>query len=366
MSRRAERSPDHFGSPISLRLDTYIEEILAADPAEAPGSGRETIGRSREGRPIHAWCFGRADLRISLVGGCHADEPVGPRLLRRLVAFLGTLEPEHPLLADHEWWVIPHINPDGEERNRSWQDPGTPAYDIARYLSGAIRERPGDDIEFGFPRDLDDREARPENRAAYEWWRAAGGPFRLHASLHGMAVAAGPWFLIEAAWRKRAGPLMQRCRERTAELGYALHDVERGGEKGFHRLARGFTTRPDSGAMRAHFEALDDPDTAARFRPSSMETIRALGGDALTLVSEMPLFITPGVGEELGPPDPAALRWKERIDGWRRALAHGAPPDRIRDEAAAAGLRPMPVADQMRLIWSFVTAGVEVGGRRDD
>ncbi len=346
-------------------LEPYVEELLAADSADATDFRRETIGRSREGRPIHAWRFGRAGLRISLLGGCHADEPVGPRLLRRLVAFFGTLEREHPLLTEHEWWVIPHINPDGEGRNRSWQDPEAPTYDIARYFGGAVRERPGDDIEFGFPRDPADRGARPENRAAYEWWRSAGGPFDLHASLHGMAFAAGPWFLIEAAWAERADPLMGRCRERTAALGYTLHDVERGGEKGFHRIARGFTTRPDSRAMRAHFEALGDPDTASRFRPSSMETIRALGGDPPTLVSEMPLFITPGVGEVLGPPDPEALRWKQRIDGWRRALAEAAPPARIREEAAGAGLRPMPVADQMRLIWSFLCAGVELAGGGD-
>ena len=57
------------------------------------------------------------------------------------------------------------------------------------------------------------------------------------------------------------------------------------------RLAPGFSTRPDSRAMAAHFRAQGDEATAALFRPSSMEAIRALGGDALTLVSEMPLFV---------------------------------------------------------------------------
>ena len=52
----------------------------------------------------------------------------------------------------------------------------------------------GDDIEFGFPRDVDDDGARPENRAAYDWWRSAGGPFAVHVTLHGMGIAAGPWY----------------------------------------------------------------------------------------------------------------------------------------------------------------------------
>ena len=151
---------------------------------------------------------------------------------------------------------------------------------------------------------------------------AAPGPFGVHASLHGMSVAHGPWFLIEEAWSGRCERLMTTCREATADLGYELHDVDRRGEKGFVRLAPGFTTRPDSRAMARYFRDRGDEATAALFRPSSMETIRALGGDALTLVSEMPLFLTPGVGEVLGPPDPQAVAWKERIDGWR-ARVHG-------------------------------------------
>ncbi len=110
--------------------------------------------------------------------------------------------------------------------------------------------------------------------------------------------------------------------------------------------------------MRLHFEHLGDHETARKFRPSSMETIRALGGDPLTLVSEMPLFITPGVGEKLGPPDPVAEEWKGRIAEWRDLLAEGRPSDEIARAARAAGLRPMPVRDQMILQWTFIVAGL--------
>ncbi len=167
---------------------------------------------------------------------------------------------------------------------------------------------------------------------------------------------------------------MELCSERTRALGYALHDVERRGEKGFFRIARGFCTRPDSRYMREHFLSLGDTETAARFRPSSMETIRAEGGDPLTLVSEMPLFITPGVGEEIGPPDPAALAWRERLEGWRHRLLEAAGTARemeaastaqeIEAEAREAGLRPMPVDDQMRLQWAMIVSGLEQVERR--
>ncbi len=103
----------------------------------------------------------------------------------------------------------------------------------------------------------------------------------------------------------------------------------------------------------------------------------------------MPLFLTPGVGEELGPPDPALTAWQDRIAGWEARLrsdeaaddadepaAHGlqAHQARLRSaeaaaddadatvarEARAAGVEAMAVRDQMRFQWAFVRAGLEL------
>jgi hypothetical protein len=251
------------------------------------------------------------------------------------------------------------VNPDGEERNRAWQNPIPDSFDPVRTLSGAIRELPGDDLEFGFPRHVEDEDGRPESRAVFDWWREADGPFALHVSLHGMGFAAGPWYLIEPGWIDRTRILRATCSRRTQELGYTLHDVERQGEKGFHRIERGFCSRPDSEAMRDYFLDRDDPATAARFRPSSMEAIRRLGGDPLTLVSEMPLFLTPGVGDSLGPPDPVLESWNRRIAAWRTALSEPASdPGELAAEMYETGLRAMPVRDQMELQWTFIAAGL--------
>ncbi len=320
----------------------------------------EAIGLSRDGKPIRAHRFGGGTQRVSLLGGCHADEPVGPRLLLRLCRYLSELPEDDPLMAEYEWWIVPHINPDGAERNRCWQSKCEDEFELVNYLSNRLRELPGDDIEFGFPRGPDDTEARPENAAVYEWWEQAGGDFSLHVSLHGMGFAAGPWFLIEAEWKDRCRELKKQCVTRVEQLGYALHDVERNGEKGFFRLGRGFCTRPDSKYMRRHFLDLGDEQTAALFRPSSMETIRAFGGDPLTLVSEMPLFVTPGVGEQLGPPDPVAEDWKNRIEEWTAQLKAGdSESSVIEAEAEKFGLRAMPIHDQMELQWTFIAAGLE-------
>jgi hypothetical protein len=276
-----------------------------------------------------------------------------------LAGYLSALAPDDPFVSEYEWWIVPQINPDGAERNTAWQRQGAEAYDLGEYLANVVREPPGDDIEFGFPVDESDWEARPENRAVYDWWRSGTVPFSLHVSLHGMAFAAGPWFLIEPAWRDRYDRVREICVSAVDELGYDLHDVERQGEKGFLRLERGFCTRPDSRSMRDHFIAQGEPETAELFRPSSMETIRSLGGDPLTLVSEMPLFITPGVGESLGPPDPVADEWKHLLERWRTELQAGGRPAVVAAAGRARGLRPMPVSDQMKLQWTFIAAGLE-------
>ena len=332
---------------------------VPASPEDAPG-----IGASRDGRPVRGFRFGSGSLRVSLLGGCHADEPVGPALLLRLCGWLGGLARDHPMLERFEWWIVPHVNPDAARRNRAWQSGGLD-FELGEYLAHVVRELPGDDIEFGFPGDADDTGARPENRAVRAWWASAAGAFDLHVSLHGMGFSSGPWFLIDPRWIDRTGPLRARCADVVRDMGYRLHDVERAGEKGFVRIAPGFCTRPNHKAMRAHFLGLGDHATAGRFRPSSMEAVRSLGGDTLTLVTEMPLFLTPGVGETLGPPDPVAARWRTRIDGWRADLAAGrAAPAEVTREGVRLGIRPMPAEDQMKLQWTLVEAGLETVAAR--
>jgi hypothetical protein len=214
-------------------------------------------------------------------------------------------------------------------------------------------------MEFGFPRRVDDLGARPENRAvaAFLAAPAAGGaPFHLHASFHSIAFATGPWFLLEPAWADRTAGLRDRMRERVRAMGYSLFDVDRGGEKGFRRIDEGFSTRPDSVSMRGWFEARGDAATAALFRPSSMEHVRALGGDPLTMVSEMPLFLRPlEEGESGRPDDPRFRAWLARLSACRT-------PEAVRAEAARAGVRGMPLRDQMRLQLAYLNAALAAVG----
>lgn len=334
---------------------TIPSEAILAEPPQLPAG--EEIGTSRDGRAIIGYRLGHGARRLSLIGGCHADEPVGPAMLDLLVSELARRDADDPLLDAYTWYVVPHVNPDGEARNATWTtthplgNGDARGYDLGLYLRAAVREQPGDDVEFGFPRSPADYQARPENRAVAAFL-APGAPFVLHASFHGMAFAAGPWFLIEHAWAERTEAMRERLRARVRALGYELHDVDRGGEKGFFRIDEGFTSRPDSRAMAAHFEALGNSAMARRFRPSSMEHVRSLGGDPLTFVSEMPLFLLPAACYEAGNlVRPTAL-------GTLHHLAAQGDAEALAREAAQLGLRPMPIGDQMRLQLAFLEEGL--------
>lgn len=340
-----------------IRLPT--DEVLLAELEVA--HAKKVIGYSRQKREIAGYRLGSGPLHVSLIAGCHADEPVGPAMLRRLVAFLAGRPADDPLLTAVTWYVVPHVNPDGEARNAAWSASTVPAvdhlgredraYDLSLYMNHVLRERPGDDMEFGFPRGASDTGARPENLAVARFL-AEGAPFHLHASFHGIGFASGPWFLIEEAWIDRASGLREALRRRVREMGYQPFDVDRGGEKGFHRIDEGFTTRPDSRSMVRWFEERGDPETAAKFRPSSMEHVRSLGGDPFTMVSEMPLFLRPLEPGETGRPDDPRFRaFLDRIASKTE--------EELRSEMEKSGVRGMPIRDQMRLQIAFLNEALE-------
>jgi hypothetical protein len=344
-------------------LVARYEDIFKA-PAELQHT--RPIGKSREQRDIHGFHVGSGPTHISVIAGCHADEPVGPLLLTKFGNYVQTLSPDDPLLTDYAWWIIPHANPDGKAVNDRWWDAAQQAagrqvvaqdiVDLIAYLRYRVRELPGDDMEFGFPKAPDEPGIRPENTHIYRWWRSFNTSFHLHASLHGMGFAAGPWYLIEEAWQHKIEFLKTECLRFVEQHGYRPHDVDRQGEKGFFRLGQGFCTRPDSKYMRQYFLQQGDADTAALFYPSSMEIMRSFGGDPLTVVSEMPLFLLPDVGIEIGPPDEAAVRWKERLATWQ---IFSNKPKRIRQEQQRYGITAMPVLDQMRFQWHFMCCALE-------
>lgn len=259
----------------------------------------EAIGISREERPLYGVRCGTGPATVSVIAGCHADEPAGPMTASCLPSLLARHAPE--LLERFSFRIVPQMNPDGAERNRAWF---RERLDLNLYIEHVVRELPGDDVEFGFG---DDPHMRPECRAA-QTFLSSGAPYAAHFSLHGMGFSEGAWCLIHPSWRDRSTPFQAAFAKFCADNAMPLHDIDRHGEKGFERIAPGFCTTPNSTAMREYFLAEDDSETAEKFRPSSMEWIASLGGAPLAIVSEMPLFRIGKRTRDLNHPVSAELR----------------------------------------------------------
>ncbi len=322
----------------------------------SPGPGEiHILGNSREGRPLVGMRAGNGPLRISLIAGAHADEPAGTRTLLALCQWLRSSPGAAGALKLSTFFICPQANPDGAARNAAWSC--RPDYTVEEYLSRAIRELPGDDLEYGFSGG-GKRAGRPENQAVQEFL-ASGGTFHFHASLHGMGFSEGAWFLLNRENVGRTKALREDLLEIVRQLGVPLHDWDRQGEKGFHRIAPGFATTPTSTAMKKHFENLGESGEAEKFLFSSMEYVASLGGKPLQMVSEMPLFL-------VAPSTSSAPRWghnflevKEALPSVREALCRGDPePLKALKERFGLKTFPQKTAAQLQLAMIFLGSGL--------
>ena len=310
------------------------------------GDRIETIGRSEAGRPILGWIMGSGPLKLSLVAGAHADEPVGSMTLGYLAEqLLGGANDD--LLSRCTFFVVLHANPDGAAANEPWIERWPDAMACLKHI---VREPPGRDIEFGYP------DLRVENRAVSAFLKKHG-PFDLHASLHGMTLGEGGLLLIERTWADRTRDLRRRYAGDLAEAGLELFDHDRAGEKGFEYLGPGFSTTPRGEAMREHFQKLGDPSTAKLFRDSSMEWVRSLGGNPLALVTELPLFVLRGRPEPARPGVPVNyLKLRARLPDLRLKVERG---EDVRAELAPFDLQALPVETAVRLQIRALQLGLE-------
>lgn len=317
---------------------TYRDpEALGRHLAAYPHVHREEIGQSREGRTLYGYRMGEGPRLVTITAGCHADEPVGPMTAELLPTLIADSD---DLLDDFTFRVVPQMNPDGAARNRAWF---APELDFATYLEHSVRELPGDDIEFGFS---EGPEARPECRAAIDWlWKH--GPVSAHFSLHGMAWAEGAWFLMNRDSVDGAEVLTGALEALCVAWDVPQMEIDRKGEKGFFRVTKGVSTSPTSVAMSEHFWGLGDPETAAKFLPSSMEFAESIGGNPLCIVSELPLFLL-DVPASLE--DPVLYRFRDAL-----ALAQEqGTPWAIARLIHDFRLRPLPLHTQVAMQFEMI------------
>lgn len=136
--------------PARDRYPTWTELREALDRLVARSGGRlvrERIGASSEGRPLEKLTIGHGARAVLVVGGPHANEPVGGATIEALLALLVD-DPSLERAAGCTWHVIPCIDPDGLERNRGWVE--TPL-SLQRYARHFFRPAFPDQAEYSFP-----------------------------------------------------------------------------------------------------------------------------------------------------------------------------------------------------------------------
>jgi hypothetical protein len=321
----------------TFRMHGGVRNELEAACARHPDIATlRELGPSEEGSMLYGITLGTGDHSVSLLAGNHADEPVGPETLRAFVLnALANRNKMEPWLRHYTFVIVPHVNPDGEARNRDWIERWP---DLTAYLQHAVREKPGRDLEYGYP------DMRPENEHVSAFLREHG-PYAMHASLHGMSTSEGALLLINRDWTFRTQTLRDEFRAAVEAEGMRMHDHNRKGEKGFFWIEPGFQTTPRGDAMRTFFRAQDDSETARQFHDSSMEFVMGLGGDPLALVTELPLFLVKNEDPTPGHPD-RYLALRERLPTVKARLQRGEDVD---DLLAPFDLRMVPLNTAMRL-----------------
>lgn len=342
MIQRLREFPIH-PKAVRYRNSDQIEDVVKGEI----GFHCEEIGFSREGRAIYGYAFGSGPRKVSITAGCHADEPIGPMTAQSLFWHVRDHFPE--LLDDFQFRIVPNINPDGAERNRPWFDD---PIEVHTYMNNVIRELPGDDIEFGFGREGDERS---ECVAAMKFFENHGS-YAAHFSLHGLAYAEGAWCLICKEWQEKAGGFMADFAALCAALNFPQHDIDRKGDKGFHRIGKGYTTTPHSEPMKQFFMEQNDPVTAAKFKPTSMQFIQSLGGDPLCMVSELPLFHIGVTSPDLNHLATHALKEALTLIRAKRRNLKLVDLEAVCEEFE---LRPTPIDLQIRLQTSMIVLALQ-------
>ena len=111
----------HRVSAIASRRFTHAELWAALGPfGQAPGLSITDVGRSIQGRPIHAVTFGTGPVTVLLWSQMHGDESTATMSLADLISWFASPAPEHAALrsalaAKLKIVMIPMLNPDGAE-----------------------------------------------------------------------------------------------------------------------------------------------------------------------------------------------------------------------------------------------------------
>ena len=108
--------------------------------------------------------------------------------------------------------------------------------------------------------------------------------------------------------------------------------------------------------MRAHFEGQRKLNTAKLFKESSMEFVRALGGDPLCLVTEFPLFLITNRPDNEPPGEPKTyLKLKAHLPAAQRTANANQSIDWFKERY---GLESIKNTDAIRMQLEVIDIGL--------
>lgn len=305
----------------NVRFESHkirLNRLLKSANKVSPPVHFETIGFSEQKEPITGIIIGNGPSKISLLAGSHADEPVGPETLHVFIESVLS----HPtqfkeILEQFTFFIIPHINPDGENKNWKWI---TLFPDLHALIKHRYRELPGRDIEFGYP------DMRPENYAASSWWKKHA-PFDMHINLHGMSFSEGALLLIDRHSVNQTSDIRDEFQKYITSTGFGFHDHDRNGEKGFRKITKGISTTPESDKMKELFLKNGDQATASEFKKNSMEFLREFNKSLVSIVTEFPLYKLPSTAEESPGIPKNYITWQKLNPKLQHLIATGKATD---------------------------------------
>lgn len=274
-----------------IRLLTPEDVDRECEALSSRGVEVQEIGRSRAGRPIHSLKVGEGPIQIVAIAGAHPDEPVGTSTCLHFARTLATDPRLRSLREKITVRFVPQCNPDGSASNARWFPKWSTGADLKEYLLYVQRDLPQDDVEFGFPEIATGR-ARPENQAMARWFDGIG-KIDHYVSLHSMFLGGGALFLVTARDMDAVAPKLRFLLEQAGVQGLPLHDKDRAGQKGFHRICAGIQTAPTAEAMREFFSAGNAGKVAEHFLLNSMQYVQRNNDCPLAFVSEIPLACDP-------------------------------------------------------------------------
>ena len=240
----------------------------------------KVAGNGNSGIPIHHVRFNTGSIKVLVVAGPHADEPIGSATVYSLLKLLNSNF--HDLVSqDIEWNIVPCIDPDGAILNEGWsQKP----FSFENFVRHSFKQNPADQAEFSFPlnyKKLAFNKQTPESKTLKNIIEETQPDY--YFSLHN-SIAGGAYFLINKDVDSKYYPEIHKLAE-TYKIPLKKKVIQDQYGKGINTSINSYPKVKD---IYDHLsKSLDDPSKHLNWGNSSKDYLESIKKDAITFVAEL-------------------------------------------------------------------------------